>query len=454
MHILRFFTCFLMKLGIFGLVILTLNLAILPHEVRAAEAVSAPASEAEQAHAKALVDQIVALQRQGRRNDWPLETLGQCWDKIEELALYVEKHPGKYDISPDIGFDYSSQIRIPGGREILTKMRKVETLKHEIRFIKKDGISADWPIITLGKYWDKIEELALYVEQNPDINRSWLSTLQVNPAYSVEIGTPGGREILAKFRIADTLAYEIHHGNGGKADELLLHLQRNSEIIVRLVIELSPAVVSDIVKVDSIRHFLRGYRNEHGSTILNKAYSATKYRLLDAYLKDGMVTHDELNFGWADLDVFDELSPEHQKVFFTNYRNQKGQNLLHLINSSDFDKFKAAIGDVAIVDGLLIQPDHFGVTPLMKFAARGDNFNAFQRALIEKGIDVEQVDIIGNTAEMFYRARKHKNPDQILAAQHFAQKELSHALWQSIKDEPCFLYMKEMYGNGGEIEID
>ena len=251
----------------------------------------------------------------------------------------------------------------------------------------------------------------------------------------------------AKIKVAQTLVGEIPHGGLGKAEELRLYLEQNPEIIVDLVSGLSPAAVSDTLKLDSFRQFFRGYKDKYGDTLLQLMYRVDEEQfinLLDVYLKDKMITPDELDLTRVNLDSFDALSPEHKKEFFANYRNQRGQNLLHLIDSSDFEK---VISDSRVVSGLWIQPDKFGVTPLMAFAAKSFDFSKKLAELRSKGINVDQKDAYGNTAEMIYRARKYENPDRILAARYFAQRDFNDLLWQSIKDDPYFPYIKWVYSN-------
>lgn len=189
--------------------------------------------------------------------------------------------------------------------------------------------------------------------------------------------------------------------------------------------------------------------------------------LLGYYLADtGEISKYELNLiAPVNFGIFNGLSPEQKAVFFSKYRTCHRQNILHLIPVEKFDEFAENINDDSILGDLLISyddtysitplhtysvrdvpsslhlvrlltvpnPRYFNTTRLMYLAAKDARFGGVLEELRAAGVDIDQKDDFGNTAEMINKIKQSYDLSFILQ-RTYESADLNDTLWQDIRD--------------------
>jgi hypothetical protein len=256
-----------------------------------------------------------------------------------------------------------------------------------------------------------------------------------------------------------------------KLEELKLQLQKHPNTLGLLSLENFSILHLDILQIPGGRDILRAYRLYNGSSLLQEVQTFAKEGspnslktfngFLQAYLADtGEISAEELNLtAPVDVNIFSGLSPEYQATFFSTYRNLKGENILHLFPVEQFDEFADRVSDENL-GYLLGSSDEAGISPLLFYidsrlsprlvklittrdrdcfnmtlltplAFTDMNFTYTLQRLRALGVNVDQTDDFGNTAEMIHKAGYYYLPT--LLTRIGAGAGLNEKLWEEVK---------------------
>jgi hypothetical protein len=204
---------------------------------------------------------------------------------------------------------------------------------------------------------------------------------------------------------------------------------------------------------------------------------------------DGTEDEDEQDIGSVDLaSVISSTSPKELKTHLIKHRDAAGRNYLHLIRLDQFDLFADTVVDDVIVGDLLLEdvkdsrpfdrflsqepinlrftslvtasrndPDDTVLvaendTVLMALAMRDPETTKKLTTLREKGVDIDQEDVYGNTAESIDADwDKHDLPYFVVARNpnmaRYRSQGFSNALWQDILMDQYPLYIRKLRGD-------
>ncbi|MBY0462339.1 MAG: hypothetical protein K2Q34_04070 [Alphaproteobacteria bacterium] len=201
---------------------------------------------------------------------------------------------------------------------------------------------------------------------------------------------------------------------------------------------------------------------------------------------------DEQDIGSVDLaSVISSTPPQELKTHLIKYRDNAGRNYLHLIRLDQFDLFTDTVGDDVVVGDLLLEyvkdsrsfdrflsqepinyrftslvtasrsdPDDTVLmaendTVLMALAMRDPETTKKLTTLRMKGVDIDQEDVYGNTAESIDADwNKHDLPYFVVARNpnmaRYRSQGFSNALWQDILMGQYPLYIRKLIGDQGD----
>lgn len=183
------------------------------------------------------------------------------------------------------------------------------------------------------------------------------------------------------------------------------------------------------------------------------------------HMWDPLLTPSELNLmAPVQFWIFYEYTPKSLRnvYFYSPYRNQLGQNILHLIPTEDFDKFSKSVEADVMLGKLLVAPDKYGALSLFRYmcnplspdfiriltniiepysttlathlALTRVDFHQILEDLRKLGVTFGKEDNFGNTEETIYEANRDNNLPSLLT-RAYVNLGLNDSLWEKIKEE-------------------
>lgn len=192
------------------------------------------------------------------------------------------------------------------------------------------------------------------------------------------------------------------------------------------------------------------------------------------HMWDPLLTPKELNLiAPIEFWIFSNLTQPLDVLFYSAYRNQLGENILHLIPTKQFDNFSDRVEADIMLGKLLVTSDKYGTLPLYRYisnplspaltriltdliepysitwatrlALTRDDFYQILEDLNKLGVTFGKEDIFGNTEEIIYEANRDNNlPSLLIRA--YVSLGLNDTLWKDIKGKgvPYINTLKEI----------